>query len=379
MEYSCHSPEEKHWFIGRVTRFAGGGPVRVVVAHEEISERKQAEVALQRSERNLADFFEHAVIGLHWVGPDGVILRANQAELELLGYSREEYIGHNISEFHVEQAEVEDRLKRLANQETLNNYEARLRAKDGSIRHVLISSNVLWENGEFIHTRCFTRDITDRKFLEGQVLQISEREQQRIGQDIHDELCQHLTGIKYKISLLARKLERQFAEEARDTKAIAQLLDRAIDQAYSLARGLNPVKVESAGLQSALEELTANMESVFPVTCSFGISGRPVNVEDSAMAIHLYRIAQEAITNAIKHGKAGHVRVHLKAGTTGEGVTLTVEDDGIGIQREGTHRSGMGLHSMNYRARMIGAVLDIQRVSDAGGTRVTCVLPRLPG
>lgn len=112
------------------------------------------------------DLFENGALGLHFVGPDGVILNANQAELDLLGYTRGEYIGHHISEFHVDAAVIEDILKRLNQKEILKNYEARLRAKDGSIKHVLITSNVRWKQNDFIHTRCFTRDITDRKKVE---------------------------------------------------------------------------------------------------------------------------------------------------------------------------------------------------------------------
>jgi PAS domain S-box-containing protein len=121
---------------------------------------------LRRRERELADFIENASVGLHWVGADGTILWANQAELDLLGYTREEYIGRKITEFHVDRGVINDILRRLTNKETLHDYEARLRCKDGSVRHVLINSNVMWEEDRFVHTRCFTRDITERKRAE---------------------------------------------------------------------------------------------------------------------------------------------------------------------------------------------------------------------
>jgi PAS domain S-box-containing protein len=132
----------------------------------DITERKEAEKALRRSESNLRDFVEHAPIGLHWVGPDGIILWANQTELDLLGYQREEYIGHHIAEFHADATVIEDILARLTGGETLHEYEARLRHKNGSIRQVLISSNALFEDDKFVHTRSFTRDITERKQAE---------------------------------------------------------------------------------------------------------------------------------------------------------------------------------------------------------------------
>ena len=121
---------------------------------------------LRRREHELADFIENASVSLHWVGADGTILWANQAELDMLGYTREEYIGSKITEFHADQHVINDILLRLTNRETLHNYEARLKCKDGSVRHVLINSNVMWEEDKFVHTRCFTRDITERKQAE---------------------------------------------------------------------------------------------------------------------------------------------------------------------------------------------------------------------
>ena len=132
----------------------------------DITEQKRVENTLRRSEQDLSDFFDNASTGLHWVGPDGIIMRVNQAELNLLGYSREEYVGHHIAEFHVDQPIIQDILGRLAGGETLREYPARIRCKDGSILDVLINSNVLFEEGKFIHTRCFTRDVTRHKRAE---------------------------------------------------------------------------------------------------------------------------------------------------------------------------------------------------------------------
>ncbi|MEW6492678.1 MAG: PAS domain S-box protein [Cyanobacteriota bacterium] len=139
----------------------------------DISDRKQLEVELCRREQELSDFVNNGAMGLHWVGADGYILWANQAELDLLGYSHEEYIGHHISEFHADTDVIDDILRRLQANETLHDYEARLLCKDGSIKDVLINSNVYWKDGKFIHTRCFTRDITEHKMAE-QKLQESE-------------------------------------------------------------------------------------------------------------------------------------------------------------------------------------------------------------
>jgi PAS domain S-box-containing protein len=145
----------------------------------ELQHRKALEESLRttlnelhQSQRELKDFVENAVEGLHWVGPDGIVLWANKAEFELLGYSKDEYIGRHIAEFHADRAVIEDMLARLAGNETLRDYEARLRCKDGSIKHVLINSNVAWEDGQFRHTRCFTRDNTARKHAQDALIRL---------------------------------------------------------------------------------------------------------------------------------------------------------------------------------------------------------------
>jgi len=132
----------------------------------EIHERQKAQQALQEREAQLNDFLENAAIGMHWVAEDGTILWANKAELALLGYQPDEYIGHHISEFHADAPIIADILRRLSNSEELQDYEARLRCKDGSLRDVRIDSNVYRRNGRFVHTRCFTTDITEKKLAQ---------------------------------------------------------------------------------------------------------------------------------------------------------------------------------------------------------------------
>jgi PAS domain S-box-containing protein len=134
----------------------------------EIAELKKAHQELTQREQELSDLFENAA-PIHWVGADGTILRANNAELNAFGYTRDEYVGHHIAEFHIDRPVIDDILRRLAKGETLRDYEARMRAKDGTIKHVSINSNVMWENGKFVHTRCFTRDITNRKQVERRI------------------------------------------------------------------------------------------------------------------------------------------------------------------------------------------------------------------
>jgi len=146
-----------------------GEPLCYVGTKRDITRRKLVEQALQRSEAELTDFFENAAVGLHWVGPDGIVLRVNHAELDMLGYTREEFIGHHIAQFHADQSVIEDILGRLEAGEVLENYEARMRCKDGSIKYVNLSSSVYREAGKFIHTRCFTQDVSERRRTEGRL------------------------------------------------------------------------------------------------------------------------------------------------------------------------------------------------------------------
>ena len=156
------------WMLARVVplRDETGEVKSWIGTSADIDDLKTTQEQLHRSQRELADFFENASVGLHWVGPDGTILRVNQAELDLLGYEREEYEGRNIVEFHADKPVIEDILQRLTRGEVLHDYPARLCCKDGSIKDVLIDSSVFFDDDRFIYTRCFTRDVTKQRRAE---------------------------------------------------------------------------------------------------------------------------------------------------------------------------------------------------------------------
>jgi PAS domain S-box-containing protein len=209
----------------------------------------------------------------------------------------------------------------------------------------------------------------ERRVLEEELLSASSREQQRIGQDLHDSLCQQLAGIEFQNSVLVQQLGK-VPEMQAEAARIGELIRNATKQARSLARGLSPVEIEPNGLMAALNSLAANAASLFRVNCSFECP-QPVLLENRTSATHLYRIAQEAIGNAVKHGHAKTIVISLK-GLDGE-VTLTVKDDGVGFRQEGRAIEGMGLRIMEYRADMIGAMLRIDSV-EGKGTTVACRL-----
>jgi len=215
----------------------------------------------------------------------------------------------------------------------------------------------------------------ERKRLEAEILEISEREQRRIGQDLHDGLTQHLRGIVYLHHVLHERLVHKSPPEATDSARITQLLDQAVDQARSLARGLFPVELAATGLMHALRALAITATDLYGVTCRFHCP-KPVLIHDNPTAIHLYRIAQESVQNAIRHGKAARVTVELSA--PDGAVTLRVKDNGRGFPRVLPATRGMGLEIMKYRARTIGGRLS-HNPAARKGTVLTCVLPAHAG
>ena len=212
------------------------------------------------------------------------------------------------------------------------------------------------------------RDVTHRRMLEKQIADISDREQSRIGQDLHDTLCQQLVSVGYATEILRLALEQINSPESAKVESIAELINQCITQARQFARGLYPVRLEADGLSSALEELAVTVQARSRIHCRFTVD-EPVFINDEVSAINLFRIAQEAVNNAVKHSRAKTISIGI--GAVEDEVTLTVNDDGIGFPIKLERSQGMGLHIMNYRARMIGASLEIRRGA-RGGTIVIC-------
>jgi PAS domain S-box-containing protein len=343
----------------------------VFSAIRDLTARQRMEASLRRSEHQLANFFRQAPIGLVWLSASGLILRANQAQLELLGCSAEACVGHAFEEFTVEPTQCQELLQRLAARATVRNFRLRLRCQPATIRHVLVDANSLWGADQFEYSSVFLRDITDRVNLEKEILQVSEREYRGIAHDLHDGLGQLLVGTVYLTSTLRAELLAKAWPETRQLDRIIEVINEAIWQTRQLAHGLQPVKPESNGLMAALQRQATWTKKLFGVACQF-ICRRPVLIKDNGVATHLFRIAQEAITNAVKHGHPGRIEIHLTA-SRGQ-LKLMIMDDGTGMPARRRPPAGMGLRIMRYRAGMIGGVLAIQQAT-TGGTIVLCTVP----
>lgn len=347
----------------------------------DTTERRQAELALRRSEASLLKAQQIAHLGSYELSLSPAaadywseeMFRIAGREPALGVLSRDDYIQQVV---HPEdRGSVAEATERAAKEGKLYEGEYRLVRPDGTIRHVqAIGEPVCDGRGEVVKLVGTLLDITDRKRLEKEISQISELERRRIGQDLHDGLCQHLAGIEFMSQVLHQRLAAKSKSEAAGAADIAKLVREAISHTRDLARGLSPVVLESEGLMSALQELADSTTKLFHVTCRFHCDV-PVLIHDNAVATHLYRMAQEAVNNAIKHGQARRIDISLTA-SIGQ-VILAVTDNGAGMAKDRARPGGMGLRIMNYRAGMIGGSLTIQQPPE-GGTRVLCTIKKLP-
>jgi PAS domain S-box-containing protein len=369
-------------------------------------DRTLAEDALRRSEQELRDFLENAVEGLHWVGSDGTILWANQAELDLLGYTRDEYIGHSIAQFHVDQHAIDDVLDRLGRGQAIREYEARLRCKDGSIRHVLINSNVFWQDGTFRHTRCFTRDITQRKRAEEALRSTKEEAERayRVKSEflavMSHELRTPLNAILGYQDLLAEEVSGPVTAGQRShlagIKKGAEHLLELIDHVLRLARIEAGKEVLTAAQVDVAEIVRKCCALVEPMIkrkrLSFDVRVPDAPVLCTSDAGKLRQIVLNLLSNAVKFTELGGIVVEVRAAR--DLVLVDVRDTGVGVHDMDQERifdpfvqvdasstrrycgTGLGLPVSRSLARLLGGDLNVVSVLGSGST-FTLAVPRI--
>jgi PAS domain S-box-containing protein len=335
---------------------------------------------LLEAEAKYRTIFEGATEGIFQTTPGGKYLRCNPALARMFDYPTPEKLFASV--FDIEQQtyvlpERRRELKRLLElQGEVKGFEAERYRRDGSKFWISINARTVRDaSGAILYYEGTSRDVSARRHLEKQLIEISDREQSRMGQDLHDGLCQHLVRTAFAANLLEKDLVAQPGDLVEQAGKVSLLVDDAITQARNLARGLYPVKLESEGFYSAMEELAATVRAAYKLDCSFE-SADSISINDHSLATHLYRIAQEGAINAAKHAEPKQIQIRLCR--VADKIHLTVSDDGIGMSAPFGRAKGMGLHIMNYRAGMIGAALKIES-QPGGGTIVSCIFEHRNG
>jgi PAS domain S-box-containing protein len=339
------------------------------LVRRDLLHRQRAEHALRR----LAAIVESSDDAIISTTLDGTITSWNAGAVRVYGYTAAEAIGRPTAMLcPPERAdELMQHLQRVSRGERVEHFVTRRVRRNGSPIDVSLSlSPVKDVDGTVIGASAIARDVTDTKELQREVLAIAGDEQRRIGQDLHDSTGQELTGLTMLGQRLADALAANRSPEAELAAKIVDGLEQALGHVRALSKGLVPVEVDAEGLMAALADLVARTNELRGLRCTFECP-QPVRVVDNQTATHLYRMSQEALANALKHGKPTQIAVSLRA--ENDLVTLEIADNGRGLPEVPRTTTGMGLRIMRYRAELIGATLAI-KPNQPSGTRVVCAL-----
>ncbi len=337
----------------------------------QIAERKQAQEALQESEERYRSVMEAAPDPIIVYDMEGHVLYFNPAFTRVFGYTLEESLEKKMDHFVPEEQwkQAMEGIQEILKGQVLPRTETTRKARDGRLIDVTLRGSVYRDrNGHPLGTVITHRDISQVKQLEKTIMEISEKERQKIGNDLHDDLCPHLIGVEGLSKVLKTRVEKTAPNAAQSVENITRLIQEAIRKTRLLARGLCPVYFKH-GLLSSFQELAANTKTVHQVTCSL-LYHEKIPPGNDMVNTNLYHIAQEAVQNAIRHGGADHITIEMTSRKTW--FSLRITDNGTGFDPSRDFR-GMGLRIMNYRAKLMGASLDIE--SSDTGTRVTLKLP----
>ncbi|HVF17386.1 MAG TPA: PAS domain-containing protein [Steroidobacteraceae bacterium] len=348
---------------------------RALTEARERRERRSAEVALEEQRLLLSTLIDSLPEIVYAVDTEGRLTVVNRALLDTLNKKREDVLGRRLSAVWPEETvvDIENQAANvLRTGRAMTDQERAWIASDGTIRWFTFTMVPLRDHGTIGGLVCTVREVTAQKALEQEILEISNREQRRLGSDLHDGLGQELTGL----SLLLKGLEVQLSREAQQylpqTAKITDLLARAIQSTRSLARGLAPVNLERGGLSEALKHLAARCTDMYSMQCTFTIGEQKLPDLEEGAATHLYRIAQEATTNAARYARATTIAIDLR--TTGRKLQLSITDNGIGLSAGlAQGRPGMGLKIMEYRARMLAGTVAFEEPGQ--GTRIVLTAP----
>lgn len=344
---------------------------RLFVWVKNVTRERRAAAALRSSEERYKVLYENMPAMYFTLDPGGTVLEVNEFGARQLGYEPAALIGKSVlSVFHPEdRAAVLQRLQDANRSgERVESWELRKVRRDGSIMWVRESVRRLAECGNFL---MLCEDVTERRSLEERILGIGESERERVAEELHDDLGQRLSGLAYQIRAQQLRLQEAANPEAAKAAEIAGYADDALARLRSLSHVMSGIDVPARGLASSLQELAEFFASIHEVRCSVRCDPR-VRLDEATYATDLYRIVQEALTNAVRHGHARSIEISLSIedGCIG----LRVVDDGRASDQDARGPVGMGLRNMRYRATRLGAAFKAGTVSE-GGFEVAVTLP----
>jgi PAS domain S-box-containing protein len=344
------------------------GTDRSIGSMMDITKRFNEEMALRDSEERFRQLVESMNEGLCIQDERGTITYVNDSFCKILKLPRRQLIGRPMKQF-ISKWDFKNWMLKLRSKDATEPYELTFKGREGTSIYTLVSPRAMNDSqGNFTGGFAVVTDITERKQLEKEILNVSEQERQKISHELHDDLGQQLIGIEFMTKVLKNRLKRTSPDDTRYASEINQLVKESIKKTRRLARGLSPVYLVSHGLESSLEEIADSTSNIFGILCSFNCP-RHVPIKDNSIATHLFYITKESIHNAIEHGKSTKISIDLS--NNDDIVSLSIRDNGVGIQDVSQSFSGIGLRIMNYRARMIGASLQVES-EPGGGTVVTC-------
>ncbi|MET0985906.1 MAG: PAS domain-containing protein [Steroidobacteraceae bacterium] len=339
----------------------------LTVIVSEITEQLRAERAIATQARMIESMLE----GVAMVNDAQVIEISNPAFDAMFGYRRGELIGRDFASLSVRPLSELHQWTVSGHTPTSLQLEFEARRRDSSVfavAGILSRFEIAGRNQNLV----VIQDVSERKRLERAILLAVNREQYRIGNDLHDGLGQELTGIALMLRSVAGRMQVEYPALLPDLDGITKLVSNAIESTRALARGLSPVNLERGGLKDALESLAMHARELYGAHVTFGHRAQGTKPLAPELANHLYRIAQEAVRNAVRHGHARLIRLHL--GIARGKVRLTITDDGSGLPAQALEAPGMGLKIMRYRAQMVGGEVRFE-AAEPQGTRIVCECP----
>ena len=376
--HGVHKSGSRIWLEirAKLIKNANGAPLHCIITLADIDKLKEAESHLNQSRAIAEAILTASSDAIITANSKGMILSVNKSVLKMFRYEQDELIGENLKilmpfPYNINHDKYMDNSLVTGKKNIIDKgRETQGLRKDGSVFPIELTISEIMCEGNRMFTGII-RDLSTRRELERQLIEIGNEERRRIGRDLHDGLGQMLTGIRMLSESLARKLNANALPGADEVEEIAGMIKEADEMARSIARNMVQVEIEKKGLVVAIKDLCLKTQKMTGISCKLTADDE-VEIENHTMALHMYRIVQEAVNNAVKHGMAEHIEIRLSKNN--HHLALLIDDDGVGFCDDTENHDGKGIQIMKHRAGIMGGILEISRTAD-DLTRLRCLVP----